>query len=961
MNKNKLTLAIYGLFYTACASANLPQNGKVIIGEASINTHENNMTINQNSARVNIDWESFNIGKNNQVEFKQPDSKSIAYNRVTGGNASQIQGKLQANGRVFLANPNGVIFSKDAQVNVGSLLATTKELENPTQNLDKDSLKFVRKKAQEGKVENHGTIKAKGENGFVILAGDQVVNTGKIEAENYYKHESKTKTIRYCDDWYGDYACEMGWQNWENRTVTEETTIDTPAQVILASGENFTVELDDNSVYVDLDANTLAGLIENKGAIIAQNGYIELTAKGKEAVLDSAINNDGLLQATHVSQNAAGKITLSAPSIQLNEKSDIKADKLLSFTSPADETRQVNIDSKKGSKITAQTTEIKNLDKFKFTGTFERDDSDSFYSSSYEKQANRFDFNLKGKITIGSQYQDEKNFISGEALSAMLSSSERVTLFSNPTYDPNKREYDFGGIGLSGNIRPSIYKNSDSTLLLKAMNNIDINHANIDTQQGRLYLAMELLGRDAPRFGFVNSRINLNKGSWGLEHGGIRYYDYGSNLEEEARTPFTASFKDISLENVDDLVINGFDKLEMDGLKSQGRTNFYLNGGYANQVGNATRYVYAFKKDSERSNTENLIDRLMRSNKEHGYRRWAFSTDVEKGVKREFVNMFDLWAEPYSHLDTEINIKNSLFNINDGFVHLMAKNIHLTNSNFNLDYDRDISLDSTHANINKFGLNGNVVLDNSHIKVVGAEKTGVSPNPNWGAAGFFLVGDLLGKNQSSIYVKQHTGYGFRTDTNNQAISIRGETGPKDLSIKVVSTAGAARADVSPTNGPIYDDADAGFAATNPKGTSFVNTTVEFIAPNGAPAYLGGNGGYGSLLSFENSDVSFFEQPRVNNLNAVETTGSPMRQLSRREMLQALDRLNGISPSNLSSSQLGQIADQQAVFENQSLVEGNTEEKVVNLEVCSSQDKDQCESITIGDKNSQSRVSVGEIN
>ncbi|WP_279894848.1 filamentous hemagglutinin N-terminal domain-containing protein [Nicoletella semolina] len=43
--------------------------------------------------------------KNNSVEFKQPSDTAVAYNRVHSGNASEIQGKLSANGRVFLSNP----------------------------------------------------------------------------------------------------------------------------------------------------------------------------------------------------------------------------------------------------------------------------------------------------------------------------------------------------------------------------------------------------------------------------------------------------------------------------------------------------------------------------------------------------------------------------------------------------------------------------------------------------------------------------------------------------------------------------------------------------------------------------------------------------------------------------------------------------------------------------------------
>ncbi|SPX42728.1 heme-hemopexin utilization protein A [Haemophilus influenzae] len=112
-----------------------------------------------------IDWKSFDIGKNKEVEFKQPDENSVAYNRVTGGNASQIQGKLTANGKVYLANPNGVIITKEAEINVAGLLATTKDLEKISENGNQFILK-----AKDGQVLKEGKVLNQG----------KVLNEGKI-------------------------------------------------------------------------------------------------------------------------------------------------------------------------------------------------------------------------------------------------------------------------------------------------------------------------------------------------------------------------------------------------------------------------------------------------------------------------------------------------------------------------------------------------------------------------------------------------------------------------------------------------------------------------------------------------------------------------------------------------------------------------------------------------------------
>ena len=51
-------------------------------------------------------------------------------NKIFDQNPSQILGSLNANGRVFLVNPNGMYFGKSARLNVGSLVATTLKIDS---------------------------------------------------------------------------------------------------------------------------------------------------------------------------------------------------------------------------------------------------------------------------------------------------------------------------------------------------------------------------------------------------------------------------------------------------------------------------------------------------------------------------------------------------------------------------------------------------------------------------------------------------------------------------------------------------------------------------------------------------------------------------------------------------------------------------------------------------------------
>ncbi|MBR9830223.1 MAG: filamentous hemagglutinin N-terminal domain-containing protein, partial [Oceanospirillales bacterium] len=105
-------------------AADLPTGGNIVGGSGSINQNGNSLNVQQNSDKLITNWNSFDIGAGNTVNFHQPGKSSVALNRVIGEDASAIYGNLNANGRVFLVNPNGVLFGQGAAVNVGALVAS---------------------------------------------------------------------------------------------------------------------------------------------------------------------------------------------------------------------------------------------------------------------------------------------------------------------------------------------------------------------------------------------------------------------------------------------------------------------------------------------------------------------------------------------------------------------------------------------------------------------------------------------------------------------------------------------------------------------------------------------------------------------------------------------------------------------------------------------------------------------
>ena len=127
--ETSLASMLVGVLRVAFAA---PTGGQVASGIAVISQTgipgQVSTTISQGSAQASLNWQSFNIAKGETVNFVQPSANALTVNRITDVQGSQILGQINANGQVWLFNPNGVLFGKDAQVNVGALLASTLDI-----------------------------------------------------------------------------------------------------------------------------------------------------------------------------------------------------------------------------------------------------------------------------------------------------------------------------------------------------------------------------------------------------------------------------------------------------------------------------------------------------------------------------------------------------------------------------------------------------------------------------------------------------------------------------------------------------------------------------------------------------------------------------------------------------------------------------------------------------------------
>ncbi|MBN2269021.1 MAG: filamentous hemagglutinin N-terminal domain-containing protein, partial [Sedimentisphaerales bacterium] len=131
------------------------------------------MTINQTASEAIINWQNFDIGSAAGVQFTQPGAAAAVLNRIHDGSPTGIMGSLQANGRVFIVNPAGVLFGSSASVNVAQLVASSLDI------ADGDFMSGVYDFAVPGfgDVTNLGTINAAE---GVALLGKRVLNSGSI-------------------------------------------------------------------------------------------------------------------------------------------------------------------------------------------------------------------------------------------------------------------------------------------------------------------------------------------------------------------------------------------------------------------------------------------------------------------------------------------------------------------------------------------------------------------------------------------------------------------------------------------------------------------------------------------------------------------------------------------------------------------------------------------------------------
>lgn len=255
------------------AEEGLPSIDHVVSGDFDLESTENELNINQHSETGIINWHSFSIANDHHVNFEQPSAHSVVLNRVTGNEASIINGQLTANGHLFLVNESGIYIGENGTIDVHGFFPSTLDINN-TDFLN-SKYHFIQNDSNKAKIVNDGTINS----GLSAIIGNFITNNGMIYARK------------------GDFA-------------------------VLAS-DNVYLNFDRNSnIFFEISESKFASYIEQNGLIEATNGSVFMASQVTEAILksvsfseieDLSISENGFLTTiSHTGETIADNIYLNS-------------------------------------------------------------------------------------------------------------------------------------------------------------------------------------------------------------------------------------------------------------------------------------------------------------------------------------------------------------------------------------------------------------------------------------------------------------------------------------------------------------------------------------------------------------------------------------------------------------------------------------------------------------------------
>jgi len=355
------------------------------------------MRIDQKSGRVILNWDSFNIGVDHQVEFVQPSSTALALNKINNSDSpSVILGELKANGGVYLMNPNGIIFGEGAQVNVGSLVASS---------LDIDDDLFFDKSLSKALTDNDAAA-------FFIKANKAAVGDvfqAEVNAQGEVISHVATQQInrdQNAPPLRGDIAVLPGAKintTTLNGAVVVAPNVVNAGEIKTPDGQTILAAAQDQSFVLFSDDPGLRGLLieVNTGGDVTNLGNI-IAERGNVTLAGIAVKQSGTIKAT-TSVDANGTVRLLARDTLKGKNSAVANEQISTLLDPTIPTTKINggtayhVASHGGTVTLSKNSTIEITPELSSTKT--APDAQKQYQSGVEISAHEIDVQDNARIT----------------------------------------------------------------------------------------------------------------------------------------------------------------------------------------------------------------------------------------------------------------------------------------------------------------------------------------------------------------------------------------------------------------------------------------------------------------------------------------------------------------------------------------------------------------------------------
>jgi filamentous hemagglutinin len=290
-------------------------------GNASATVNGNTLNVLQTSNSATLNWARFNISADGVVNFQQPSASSTAINHIHQNDPSRIFGALNANGRVYLLNRNGVLFGEGAKVNVAGLVASSLKITDEALNNGLAGVRGglpafeaytdagVTLASGDVRIERGATITTS-DGGQVLVFAPNVVNEGNISTpggQTLLAAGSPVYLLASTDDDLRGLLVEVGTGGTvTNGNAEANRVVQDPTQLV-------------GQIVAERGNVTLAGLAVNQAGRVSatttvrQGGSIRLQARDGGSMSSQGVPE---LSATHggtltLDQRSVTEVTLS--------------------------------------------------------------------------------------------------------------------------------------------------------------------------------------------------------------------------------------------------------------------------------------------------------------------------------------------------------------------------------------------------------------------------------------------------------------------------------------------------------------------------------------------------------------------------------------------------------------------------------------------------------------------------